>query len=462
MEEYKEIRKRHAEGESQRKIASELGLSRNTVKRYCEGAETPWTRKERNREATVLTEEITDFIKECLEEDEREGLKKQKHTAKRIYDRLVTERGFTGGESTVRRKVRELKGTLQKAFIPLSFEAGEAMQVDWGEGSIYLAEEKIKVNIFCARLCYSCRPVVLAYSHQNEECFLDAFSRVFEELGGVPSRVIFDNARVAVKEGFGVHAKKQKGYTALSAHYAFTAEFCNPASGHEKGLVEGLVGWARRNIFVPVPHVESLSDLNEILAKRCQEYERHQIAGRPATVGEMFSIEQKELRALPLCRFETAKSQNGRVSAYSTVRFQTNDYSVPTKYVGQQVGVKAYPEEVKIYSSGELVAEHKRLYGKNEKSCRLIDYLPLLEERGRALMDAIPIKQNVSEEAFKELMANINDKEQVKRILRREAGLPEESEEKQCTAGKMEIKESPTMECVDLHDYDELLAGQEK
>jgi len=198
---------------------------------------------------------MVEFIEECLNEDEREGLKKQKHTAKRIYDRLVAEKGFKGGESTVRRKVRELRGGRQKVFIPLSFEPGEAMQVDWGEAVVYLHGERQKINLFCSRLCYSCRPVVLAYTHQNEESFLDAFVRVFGILGGAPRRVVFDNARVAVKEGFGIHAKKQDGYTALSAHYAFSAEFCNIASGNEKGLVENLVAWSRNNILVPEPRV---------------------------------------------------------------------------------------------------------------------------------------------------------------------------------------------------------------
>ncbi len=118
---------------------------------------------------------------------------------------------------------------MPKAFIPLAFDPGEAMQVDWGEAKVYLSGEKIFVNLFCARLCYSCRPFVFAYHKQNEESFLDAFVRVFDELDGVPSRVIFDNGRVAVKEGFGQHAQMQHGYAQLKSHYSFDAVFCNPA-----------------------------------------------------------------------------------------------------------------------------------------------------------------------------------------------------------------------------------------
>lgn len=136
---------------------------------------------------------------------------------------------------------------------------------------MYINGDRQTVNLFCARLCSSCQPMVLAYRRQNEESFLDAFIQTFEPFGGVPEKAIFDNGKAAVKDGFGAHARKQAGYTALSAHYGFDALFCNPAEGHEKGLAEGLVGWARRNIFVPIPRVSDYSELNDILAERYAE-----------------------------------------------------------------------------------------------------------------------------------------------------------------------------------------------
>lgn len=459
MEKYAQIRRLYEDGHSQREISRQVKNARKTVKRYCEGGAIPGKSKPREREATVLTPEMVEFIEECLNEDEREGLKKQKHTAKRIYDRLVAEKGFKGGESTVRRKVRELRGGRQKVFIPLSFEPGEAMQVDWGEAVVYLRGERQKINLFCSRLCYSCRPVVLAYTHQNEESFLDAFVRVFGILGGAPRRVVFDNARVAVKEGFGIHAKKQDGYTALSAHYAFSAEFCNIASGNEKGLVENLVAWSRNNILVPVPRVESLSELNDLLVSNCTAYEGHEIAGR-GRVGELFQSEQGQLRGLPLYPFETARCQNARVSAFSTVRFLTNDYSVPIQYVGQQVGVKGYPETVQIYKGGSLIAEHKRLFGKHEKSCRLEDYLPLLEERSRAIFNAVPVKQHLTSDQLEELRANMSNREKVLEILRRAAKLPQGSKEPGSEARTEEVRIEDPLKIreVDLQEYDSLVA----
>lgn len=451
MKDYKEIRQRFLAGESQRSIAKSMNISRNTVKKYCEGARVPWERKTPERQSTILTDDIIAFIRSCLEEDEQEGVRKQQHTAKRIYDRLVSEKGFTGGESTIRNKVRELKEIIPKAFIPLQFEPGEALQVDWGEAVIYLDNEKTTVNLFCARLCYSCRPVVLAYRRQNEESFLDAFVRTFQLLGGVPSRVIFDNGKVAVKDGFGAHAKKQEGYTALSAHYGFDAVFCNPAEGHEKGLVEGLVGWTRRNICVPLPRVSSMEELNDLLLERCQQYEAHKIKGRKDSVGALFLEEAQCLNPLPAYIFETAKCMNVRVNAFATVRFRTNNYSVPVKYTGRQVGIKGYPETVDIYYEGEKISSHRRLFGKNQHSYHLEDYMPLLEERPRAVLNAAPVKQNVPPEVLDELRANAGKKNNTIQILRKYSSSP----------SNPVIKDPVKVRTVDLRQYDILSIGKE-
>ena len=257
-------------------------------------------RKDYSREASVLTEDVVAFVRQCLDEDNQCRSKKQHHTAKRIYDRLVAECGFTGGETTVRRLVKELRGKSQEAFVPLAFPAGDALQIDWGEATVYLDGVKTTVNLFCARLCCSGAPVALAYRRQSEESFLDALVQVFQHFGGVPKRVIFDSGKVAVKDGFGAHARKQAGYAALAAHYGFEAVFCNPASGNEKGLVEGLVGYIRRNVCVPVPKAETMEDLNRMLQEKCLNYLSHQIRGKESSVGEMLTKEREKLYPLPV------------------------------------------------------------------------------------------------------------------------------------------------------------------
>jgi len=409
MKDYKQIRQLYLSGTSQREIARQLQISRNTVTKYCRGSAVPWERKVPKRESSVLTEEIVAFIQDCFDEDERENLKKQCHTAKRIYDCLVTEKKFTGGESTIRRKVKEMRGSQPQVFIPLEFSPGEAMQVDWGEATIYLRGRKMTINLFCARLCSSCAPIVFAYRRQNQESFLEAFIRTFRFFGGVPEKVIFDNAKVAVKDGFGANAKKQDGYTALSAHYGFDALFCNPAKGHEKGLVEGLVGWGRRNILVPVPKINSLEELNLLLEQRCLEYLSHHIRSKPASVREMFEKERKVLRALPAYTFETAKCASVRVSSTATARFNTNDYSVPVSHSGKNVSVKGYAETIEIYYKGQMIASHERCFKRYASIYKLEHYLPILERRGRAIFNAAPVRQNLPPEFLNWLKNHTSD-----------------------------------------------------
>jgi transposase len=165
-----------------------------------------------------MTDEVVAFVHQCLAEDDLCRSKKQQHTAKRIYDRLVEECGFTGGETTVRRLVRQLREKSQEAFVPLAFPAGDAMQIDWGEATVYLSGVKTVVNLFCARLCYSDAPIVLAYRRQNEESFLDALVRAFQYFGGVPMqrsrRVIQHCLRTTALKRFSatLHPETKKGW----------------------------------------------------------------------------------------------------------------------------------------------------------------------------------------------------------------------------------------------------------
>ena len=182
LQDYKEIRRLFLDGVSIREISKMLNISRNTVKKYCEGEVLPGMRKTPERLSTVLTADVIQFINDCLDEDEKEGLKKQKHTGRRIFERLVKEKGFTGAESTIRHKVKEINDLRQaklKGFVPLQFDPGETLQVDWGEAAVYFGDERLKINLFCARLCYSCRPIVLAYSRQNQESFFRYFRKSF-------------------------------------------------------------------------------------------------------------------------------------------------------------------------------------------------------------------------------------------------------------------------------------------
>lgn len=398
VELYEKIRYLHEqEGKSQREIARILEVSRNTVSKYYKGSQVPWERRGiSGRSPYVVTDEVMDFIKECFAHDESENINKQNHTAKRIYDRLVEERKFCGGESTIRRIVAEFRDKQTKVFIPLAYDPGEAIQIDWGEATVYLAGKKTKINLFCMRECYSADSYCQAFYRQNEESFLEAQICGFDFYEGVAKRIIFDNAKVAVKEGFGAYAKVQDKYKALAAHYAFQCDFCNIAAGHEKGLVEGLVGWARRNILVPVPRVETIEELNEEILRRCINYRNHQIKGKNQRVGEMALMTKTRLTALPQYRFDPSRSIIARVSDFSTVRFSYNQYSVPVKYAGKEVSIKGYGNEIVIlYQNTELV-RYPRCYDRGQTQYRLEHYLDLIEKRPRSVFNAKPVKDSVS------------------------------------------------------------------
>ncbi|MBO8158451.1 MAG: IS21 family transposase [Thermosyntropha sp.] len=421
MDQYKLIRELYViEGLSQRQIAKTLGISRNTVRRYCNGNNLPGERKNSKRKPSVVTPEIRAFIQDCLDEDKKEDVKKQKHTAKKIYDRLTEELGFTGGESTIRRVVHEMKEKMPKVFIPLSFSPGEAAQVDWGTAIAYIAGQKTEVNLFCMRLCSSCTPFVFAFPSQREEAFLEGHQRAFKFFGGVPRDIIYDNLKTAVKEGWGKTAREQNKFAKFRAHYVYNSRFCNPGEGHEKGLVEDLVGYSRRNFLVPLPRVENWEELNQLLIKRCNKYiEVHHVRGRELSVKEAFEQERQALTALPGRPYEAAKLAEGKVDYFSTVTFETNHYSVPVKWSGRTVTVRATSFEVQIYYRGELIASHERCYQKYKTRYQLEHYLPLIEMRPRSVFHAKPVKEARLPEELEIFSRKLNNPEKsMVRLLR--------------------------------------------
>lgn len=399
---YSQIRTRYNNGESIRSISRSLGISRQTVKKYCEGNTHPDVRKTYSRTSDVITDDVVQFILSCFQQDREEKLSKQRHTAKRVYDRLVNETGFTGAYSTVRTAVRKLREEAlipSEADVPLEYDPGDAIQIDWGEATAYLDNQKTKLYIFCGRLCYSCDIFVQAFYSQNLESFLEAQQRMFDYFKGIPQRLIFDNAKVAVKEGFGLHAKATDGYRAFAAHYAFKTDFCNIASGNEKGLVENLVGYARRNFMVPVPRVKNINELNRQLLNECLNYRStHKVESRNSTVSEAYAEEWYFLKQIPSYRYDTSKTSTPIVGDYSTIRFERNNYSVPVQFLRKNVTAKGYANEVCVFYNNELIATHDRVYGVGKTTYRLEHYLDLIERKPRSVFQAKPVRQNIAKE----------------------------------------------------------------
>lgn len=470
MEDYQKIRRMFlVEHMSQRQIAKEMGISRNTVAKYCGGDTYPGKRNPYRRNASVMTEDVLAFIQECFREDAQEPNRKQHHTAHRIYTRLVAEHGFAGAESTVRRVVRELRGNLQEAFVPLAFDPGDSMQIDWGEAYACIGGARTKLNCFCARLSYSCAPFAVCFRRQNTEAFLEGLQKAFEYFGGVPRRVVFDNARIAVKKGSGKNAVAQESYRAMAAHYCFETVFCNVRKGNEKGLVENLVGLTRRNVFVPVPNAGSLAEVNRILLERCESYAAsHRVAGRPESVGAMLAADRQNLLPLPGIPYDPSRTSVCRVSPYATVRFDANAYSVPVLYAGREVAVKASAETVRILADGKEIAEHVRLYGRGEKALTLSHYLPLLSRKPRSIPYAQPVRQNVSDALMHVLRTTDFDGRELTEILTlvaeegEDAFWKREPEFLENHAKAPAIHDTVEVQHVDLSLYDQMLEEGEE
>ena len=419
VNQYEKIRSLYEqEGYSIREIARITHLARETVRKYCTGENVPWVRQTGSGRKSVITEEIDRFIGSCLEEDKKENLRKQKHTAKRIRDRIEEELGINIAESTIRKAVAAKKAKIAETFVPLEYIPGEAVQIDWGSAKIYLGGVRVAINYFCMRECSSGAIFGMTFYRQNEESFLEGIRAGLEFFGGVPRKVIFDNGKVGVKEGFGHYAVAQERYAELAAHYAFKTIFCNPAEGHEKGLVENLVGFLRNNCLVPLPKVDSMMQLNIELTKRCGKYNSsHQIRGREYTVAQMLEASQSQFIKLPPYRFDPSQTLTVRVDEFALARFDYNKYSVPFRLSGKQVTVKGFGLEVQIWYQGKQIISYDRCFQRNKTFFRLEHYIDLLERKPRSVWNAKPVRSTVPTILY-DFLQNLDEPKQVLKILR--------------------------------------------
>ncbi|MDD5170835.1 MAG: IS21 family transposase [Syntrophales bacterium] len=369
--------------------------SRNTIKKAIRGE--PWGYKERSHQPFPVLEPYIPIIDQWLMGD-KESPKKQRHTARRIYNRLVAEHGYTGSEATVRRYVRFAKLSLgiatPCAYIPCDPEAGYEAEVDWGTATAILAGEKVRVDFLCMRSKYSGKHFVRYYPCERQAAFFDGHIRAFDFFGGVFPLLIYDNLTAAVQKVLrGKDRIEQEAFVKFKAYYSYEARFCNPDSGHEKGGVEGLVGFARRNYMVPVPEAANMEELNEKVLRQCLAYGNHRMAGRERTVNELYEEEKAHLLALPDTAFSNVQPSGGRVDKYATVIVDKNRYSVPSRYAGFKVKVLLYVDRVEIFIGTKKLAVHERVYGNNKWCLDPDDYLDLIQQRPMAFNSARPIRQ---------------------------------------------------------------------
>jgi transposase len=382
-------------GKGIREIARDTGHSRNTVKKALRGEYGGYS--ERDKQPFPVLGPYLATIDRWLKED-MDRPRKQRHTAIRIYHRLQREYGFEGGESTVRRYVREARRRLgltpMQVFIPLEPELGMEAEVDWGGCHAIVAGEYTKLKMFCMRSKGSGKPFVQCFPCERQQAFFEGHMAAFSFYGGIFRTLIYDNLTTAVEKVLkGKDRKLQGSFEKFRAYYNFEARFCNPEQAHEKGGVEGLVGYARRNFLVPIPRVESLADLNAQLLAECVAYGDHRIAGRDKPVKEIFEEEKQHLLLLPRIPFSNVATVSAKVDKYSTVVVDKNRYSAPTLYGGLQVRVVLYVDRVEVFYGSQRIARHERLYGNNKWQLDPMHYLELLGQRPQAFESARPIRQ---------------------------------------------------------------------
>ena len=399
MEQFEQIRRdRDREGLSIRELAERHGVHRRAVRLALEDAVPPAKRAAEGRPAPALGP-FRVLIDEWLIAD-RQAPRKQRHTSRRIWRRLVAEHGAVVAESTVREHVRkrrrELGEAAREVFVPQAHVPGVCAEVDWGQAEVDLAGALTRVHLFFMRSCFSGAAFAMASPVESQQAFLEGHVRAFDWFTGVFQEVRYDNLGSAVKQVLkGRRRVESDRFVAMRSHYLYGSIFTTVGlqGAHEKGGVEGEVGRFRRNHLVPVPAAGSIAELNVRLLAGCERDLHRRIDGRPASVAEQFALERPMLRPLPVTGFDTAEPALVRVDSKALVTVRQNRYSVPVALAGLRVSVAVGPLEIEVTHLGRVVARHERLHGRFGTSAQLDHYLELLARKPGGLERSLPLSQ---------------------------------------------------------------------
>ena len=379
------------EGKSIRKAAEDFGLNRRTVKKMLTDPIPTGYQKKKDKIRPVL-EPFIEMIHQIIEDDKKHP-KKQRHTKKRIYERLKEEKGYLGSYSTVRKYVSKYRGEhcAKEVFCPLEHKPGEA-QVDFGEALVKIGGVEQKCHLFIMSLPQSDACFVKAYPRENTEAFCDGHVAAFKFFGGVPLNILYDNTTLAVSF-IKRKRKKTSTFLELQSHYLFEERFARIRKGSDKGSVENLVGYIRRNFLVPIPEFETFDPLNVYLETCSVKRQNDILQGHQEPIKLRLQKDKDVFLPLPEFHYIACSCQAGLVSSESLVRFKGNDYSVPVKYGHRDVWVKGYVYEVVISCGTEIIANHKRCYEEGQRIFNPLHYLPLLEKKTGAFDQAAPLSK---------------------------------------------------------------------
>ena len=381
MEIYGRVRRAvRVEGKSQRAVAREFGLSRETVRKMLQYAVPPGYQRQQPIKRPKLGPWLG--VIDTILEDDKQRPAKQRHTAKRIFDRLKEEHQFTGGYTIVKDYVRGEQVRSREVFVPLTHAPGEA-QADFGEALVVVAGVEQKAHYLAIDLPHSDDCFVVAFPAETTGAFLEGHVRAFTYFGGVPTRILCDNTKIAVAKILGGEQRQRtRAFSELQSYYLFADKFGRPARGNDKpgsprtglrpgggkGKVEGIVGYARRNFMVPIPRASSWDELNAYLEVNCRKRRERVLRGHKETIGERFERDRVAMLPLPAVPYEACEKLSTRVSSLSLVRYRANDYSVPTQYGHRQIWVKGYVHEVVITCASKVIARHERSYERGSRS----------------------------------------------------------------------------------------------
>lgn len=392
------------QGKSQRAASRHFGLSRNTVARLL--AEEPAAnQRQYQRQApskTPVRDAALPHIQQWLQENEwlERWAPKQCWTAHRMWVELRTL-GIPIGESTVRLFVQELRTSSKPVYVPLDFAPGERAEFDFGEATVKLLGQVVKVPFLAGRLRFSGAMFVECFPTERQEAFLLGQRHAFEFWGGVPRLAVYDNLKPAVLHVLQGHSRHEhEVFLHFQSVYRFEALFANVHAGWEKGSVENLVGYARRNYFVPLPEGADLETINANLGACCLCDQQRTMARQTDSIAARLAFERRSLGPLPTHAPELALVVEVLVHSTGRVRFQTNDYSVPIQYAYQRLTLKADPFRVRLYAGEELVADHPRCYQKRQVIEDWRHYVPLLLKKSFAVPWASALRHGDLPPAF--------------------------------------------------------------
>ena len=396
VELYEQLRREYEFGVGTIKgVARKFGVHRRMVREAIRNA-MPGKRKTIERGRPKLGP-LMAYVDDILVRD-RQAPRKQRHTAHRIYQRILKELPrHEISESTVRRYVQRKKEELglcaRETFVPQSYALGEQGQVDWYEAQADLGGERHTLQVFCARSMASGGAFHRAYTRATQQAFLEAHEHAFAFFGGVFRTMRYDNLSSAVKKILrGREREETARFIAFRSHWRFVAEFCTPGAGHEKGGVEGEQGYFRRNHWVPIPQAKDLEELNAQLVSACHEDEGRKVGDRTETVGAIMRIERDHLLPIPEEGFELGEVCFPTVDSKGCVNVRTNRYSVPVK-AGTKVRVVVLPSSIEAWHEGKCIARHERCHSRRQMILNLEHYLDVLERKPGALAGSTPLEQ---------------------------------------------------------------------